>query len=271
MRLQAYNNDAVFREQVLAEIKRHEDMDAFVDKTYGRYDSDTFRGCAIGCTINSLNLVTGKNMSYNSHADVAELLCVPIELCRLVDGVFESMPSDERRFFTRRVWSAIRTGADTTDVTRKFLIFVLQLTLENLAGNTYEKIDDVRAALRGSIAALNGEGEWKAAYSAASYAAKVAGGYAARVSISDDMQAMENAAKQAAKAAADAAYAANAEAGAYAASWAANAAADAADAARFDADADYATRTANTAAVWNAFAEKLIELLADCEAPAQQQ
>ena len=176
--MQAYNNNPQFREQVLQEIKRHEELDAFIKGTYGDGESGTFKGCAIGCTVHSLNLVNKTNFSFNSHESVAEALSVDVELCYLVDHVFENIATERRRTFTYQVWSSIATGVNTADVARKVKIWILEYTLQGLENNTYEAIDDVFSAVLGVITALK-TGENLAAARATAIAAAAWAAWAA--------------------------------------------------------------------------------------------
>ncbi len=151
----AYNNNPAFREQVLKEIKRHEELDMFISGQYNEGGGAAFKGgCAIGCTVHSLNLINNSSIAYNSHNDVARLLDVSIDLCLLVDSVFENLPPRLRRTFTFRVWNSIQVGADTGDVCRKMKIWILERVIKFLENNTHRKIDDVRNAITGVIIAF---------------------------------------------------------------------------------------------------------------------
>jgi hypothetical protein len=207
---QAYHDNADFREQVLAEIKRHEKLDMFREGIYGEGEENDFKGCAIGCTVNSLNLIQKKNFPYSSHKSVAEALDVPVELCYLIDKIFENLPAERRKKFTYRVWSSIQAGADTSDVPRKMKIWILQRTLIACEDIKYEKIADVKAVIQDVVDALEGVGDLKTAYAAARAAAgadttwAVAWAAAANAAAANAANAA-NAASAAASAAADAA------------------------------------------------------------------
>jgi hypothetical protein len=256
---QAYNNDAAFRKQVLAEIKRHEELDMFQSGIYGEGKGNNFRGCAIGCTIHSLNLIQEENFLYSSHESVAEALDVPVELCYLIDKIFENLPTERRKKFTYRVWSSIQAGADTSDVPRKMKIWILQRTLIACEDIKYEKIADVKAVIQDVIDALEGVGDLKAADAAtaraAAYAAAVAAARAAdaaaagaaAVAAARAVAAATWAVVDSAWAVVDSAWAADATAAAWAA-YAAAAAARAAEAANAVVDSARAADATATAA-----------------------
>jgi hypothetical protein len=245
--MQAYNNNPTFREQVLNEIKRHEELDMFQKGIYGETNNNDFKGCAIGCTIHSLNLINHTTLGYNSHEHVAKILDVDVELCYLIDRIFEGLPTENAKTFTYRIWSAIRTGADTSDVCRAVKIWILQQTLKTIEHNTYEKIDDVRRVIHEVIYALQ---------------QKIPAAANARAAADDD----DDAAYAAARAAADAAYAAYAAARAAAVATAADARAAAYAAARAAADARAAAVAADAARAgfYNELSEFLIAELEKC-------
>ena len=58
------------------------------EKEYG----GKFKGCAVGCTIDSLNLVLGKSYKRHKHSVFEEALGIPEWLALLQDSFFENLP-----------------------------------------------------------------------------------------------------------------------------------------------------------------------------------
>jgi hypothetical protein len=56
---QTYLGDPQLKAAFLAEITKHEDQDALIKGTYGQMNGH-FTGCAIGCSLHSLNVLQGK-------------------------------------------------------------------------------------------------------------------------------------------------------------------------------------------------------------------
>jgi hypothetical protein len=236
----SYLNDEQLKTDLLIEVKRHEELDMIVQGHYGR-ENGKFTGCAVGCSIHSLNKIRGKKHNYDDHAVYETEFGIPRIIARLQDKIFEGLPSEEAKKFPFRFLSAIGVGKNLEPVWKLFLVWLLVDPVEGVikhakTDQTRKAIQDVADLLSKSLLEKVTSEQFhevrRAAYAAAAAAADAA--YAAA----------------AAAAAADAAYAAYAAA-------AAAAAADAADAANAAADAAYAARKRKFVVM----ADKLIELL----------
>jgi len=101
-----YKNDPAFKAAFLAEISKHEEADALLKGTYGEFDP-TFKGCAIGCSVHSLNTLQGKpqddDTKFADHGRVANELGFPLWLAYLEDNLFESLPSALSKTWPRRL------------------------------------------------------------------------------------------------------------------------------------------------------------------------
>jgi hypothetical protein len=232
-------------------MKKHQAQDQFIKGTYGNGGDGLpeFKGCAVGCTIDSVNVILGKSYDTSSHDVLEEAIGIPEWLSILQDSFFENLPVGENSQFAVDFLDAIPVGVNLEPVKWKFCAFLMREGIERVLGLkdiSEELREQVLSAMRG-VLALNESaittGEWdlKAAKEArsAAWAAGDAAGDAAWAAA----RAAGDAAGAAARAAGDAAGAA-----AWAAAWAAAAEAT-------------AEATAVAAAAYKRYAAELISLL----------
>lgn len=113
---------AISKEELLAEIKKHREQDQIVKGTYGEKNGK-WRGCAVGCSIHSINALKKKRYQTNNHSVYETELGIPAELAYLEDVIFEELPDDEHLTWPERFINAIPVGADLSLVTAKFMIW----------------------------------------------------------------------------------------------------------------------------------------------------
>ena len=146
----AYHGDPAFRRRFLAEIKKYEKADAIMRGTYGEKDSDgKWRGCAIGCSLRSLNRMAGKRSDVGTamHNRYPKELGIPVQLAYLEDKLFEGMPADDAKAWPMRFSSAIRTGADLSLVWPHFAHWLLVDAKDGVI--RFARTDAQRAAING--------------------------------------------------------------------------------------------------------------------------
>ena len=93
-----YLGDPHLKTAFLGEIAKHEQMDAFLKGTYGQMNGH-FRGCAIGCSLHSLNVLQGKTghaaaVNTGQHQRYETELGLPVWFAYLEDNIFERLPPD---------------------------------------------------------------------------------------------------------------------------------------------------------------------------------
>src|SRR6478609_7998560 len=86
MTLRAFNNDKKLKAGLLKEVHKHYEQDQIVAGTYGEGTGNAWRGCAVGCSIRSYNLLTGSKISTSNHA-AYEKFGFPEWLARLEDTI----------------------------------------------------------------------------------------------------------------------------------------------------------------------------------------
>ena len=108
----------------------HSDTDEFYSLVYPESYSKPykeFKGCAVGCAINSINLELDLEFGMNNsnHLGCSGILGIPVDLIELQDKMFEilsSLSKEEGVDFAIEFFEAINIGADLTGFnTSKYL------------------------------------------------------------------------------------------------------------------------------------------------------
>lgn len=88
--MQTYQNRDQLKTDFLAQITAHEQADALVKGDYGHVNG-AFRGCAIGCSVYSLNILQGtpntKTTQFADHDRVSMALGIPLWLAYMEESV----------------------------------------------------------------------------------------------------------------------------------------------------------------------------------------
>ena len=126
--MQAYLGQADLKAALITEIGKHEAADEIAKGTYGSMNGQ-WRGCAIGCSLRSLNRIQGAediNARTGLHERFPSELGLPLWLGFLEDSIFEQLPDDLAKMWPRRVMESIPVGAVISDrVLGQILIWVL--------------------------------------------------------------------------------------------------------------------------------------------------
>ncbi len=254
-KLLAFHNDQKLKDDIVAEIKWHQDQYKIIQGTYG----DKRGYCAVGCAIHSLNTKRKKDYDFGDHSVYETEFGIPKAIAHLEDKIFEGLTEEDSKEFPLRFMSAVPVGADLSLVTAKFMVWLLADKKDGVIRFAREDgklaIKEVVRLYKRVIAGKTvSDSEWDKAARAAHYAADAAHYAAARAAANPanpaDLADLAHAA-HAARAAADLADLANLAD-----------LADPANAARAATDATDATYAA-----YKKMADKLIELIS--EAPVQ--
>ena len=158
--LQTYLGDPGLKAAFLAEITKHEEQDALIKATYG-WLNGTFKGCAIGCSLHSLNVLQGKvgaglTERTDVHARYEAELGLPIWFAFMEDQIFENLPDDLAKTWPRRLAEAIPVGAVVDDLV---LAKILRWTLADAEFGVRFATEDaeIRGYIDGVIAGFDAE------------------------------------------------------------------------------------------------------------------
>ena len=189
--LRAYSHPLISRHAFLAELQWHQDHDRIVAGAYGTGTDDTFRGCAVGCSLHSIKKIAQIKgpFGYSDHTQYPVYLGIPEVLARLQDQIFENLPADLRGTFPIRFSAAIQQDADLSGVWPKFAARILR---EIVIPTIRPEFDYVRVVVARVAAGWETNwaddtpsAAWNAAESAATSAARSAARSAAYQKMAD--------------------------------------------------------------------------------------
>lgn len=124
--MQAYHNEQSFKDRFMTEIRWHKATDSI---RQGAYWSAMERGCAIGCSINSLvrmgEVEEQEHLDYSDHDRLSAIINVPVALLHLEDALFESLTYEQAPDWPERFADAITTGADLSMVFPKWVLWLV--------------------------------------------------------------------------------------------------------------------------------------------------
>ena len=219
------------KQKLIAEIKKHMKADQIIQGTYGEKDGGKWRGCAVGCSIRSLNIINKTDFDTDDHYSLARVLGTTPQLHYLEDKIFEGLPKEKAMEWPLRFTEALPEESDVSFVVPKLMVWIGEqmkaLVDDKKVKEAWDKVIELyMRVIRGEHVS---SAEWFDAAEYAAVAAKVA----------------EYAATYAAEYAAKAAE--------YAATYAAEYA------------ATYAASVVGDNKFYEKMADKLIELLEECE------
>lgn len=240
----AYLGDPTLKTFLLQELHRHRKADEIVKGHYW----ENGKGCAVGCTLESIAARNGKwkaGIDHTNHALYESELGIPSQLAHLQDAIFEGLPNPDYLAWPEQFAKAIMPGANLIGVWPKFVVALLTDTHGPVWPHVQDAkwhmqlaaIERVACLFKDGMPASDASNAASDASNAASYAARYAASYAASNAASyasDAASYASNAASDAASYASDAARYAASDAS-YAASNAARAASYAASDAASDA------------------------------------
>ena len=115
--LVTYHSQPELKAAFLVEIGKHEIADQITKGTYGQMNGQ-WHGCAIGCSLRSLNLLSGKPHDRNTgqHDRIPKELGWPLWLAYAEDNIFENLPDELAKTWPRRLAEAIPVGVTVPDL-----------------------------------------------------------------------------------------------------------------------------------------------------------
>jgi hypothetical protein len=125
--LVSYLGKADLKAALLVEIGKHEQADQVAKGTYGEMNGQ-WHGCAIGCSLRSLNILQQQpdvNLRTGEHERFPPELGLPLWLAFAEDHIFENLPDDLATTWPRRFAEAIPLGVDLTDLVAPLMLWTL--------------------------------------------------------------------------------------------------------------------------------------------------
>jgi len=132
MTLLSYHSDENLKDMFVAEIIKHRKADQILQGTYGTEESGKWKGCAVGCSIHSLNIKMGKSYATNDHSVYEKALGIPEWLARLEDALFEGLSVEESKKWPEKFAQAIPVGVNLERVKWQFCSFILKENIERV-------------------------------------------------------------------------------------------------------------------------------------------
>ena len=187
-KLLSYKNDPDLKKKFVKEVLWHQQQDKILQGTYGDNTDDGWKGCAVACSLRSLdkiNGVTDLEEEYSDHKRYESELGLPEWLAKLEDTLFEGLPRAEAEKWPVRFAKAIPVGADLESLKWKFSVYLMKENIDRVLALeiSSELKEQVVSSIRG-VLVLNEEaiktGVWdesaaeSAAWSAAESAASAA-------------------------------------------------------------------------------------------------
>jgi hypothetical protein len=124
--LVAFNSDTNLKTMLLEEVENHRKADQIIQGTYGKDVDGKWKGCAVGCSIHSLNIKLGKEYATDDHSVYPKEIGIPETIAYLEDCIFEGLPKKKAVLWPERFFKAIKPGADLSLVTPKFMVWVME-------------------------------------------------------------------------------------------------------------------------------------------------
>jgi len=184
--------EKISKQDLAHELQWHFDQDKIIQGSYKEGTGEEFKGCMMGCAVNSIMRVTGDVVTEDSHREQAEYIFGDVScqwLVRLYEKIFESLDVQDSKKWVIDCFNAIPEGADHSQINSievLIKIWILESTKNTHKNKGVHKVTDmVIAALRsGNKEDL--EIARNAAYSAdAAYAAYAADAAAAAAADAD--------------------------------------------------------------------------------------
>jgi len=137
--MKAYKG-VITKKELVSELKKHQKADAFLRGTYSKMEGKKFKGCAVGCSLESVSRLKKIKLEYGDHSRYQDLLGIPLWLARVEDTLFEGISLERSKSWPVEFAQAINSGADLEKVKSPFLCFVLRSTLDKFDHSEYPEI-----------------------------------------------------------------------------------------------------------------------------------
>lgn len=124
--MKSFNQE--LKSALVAEIRKHREQDQVIQGNYGYLEEGKFRGCAVGCAIDSLFVIGGHYTPYYLCADhgiYERELGLPRILAELQDVIHEGLSDESFPTWPERFMEAVPTETDLSKVWTGFTIWLI--------------------------------------------------------------------------------------------------------------------------------------------------
>ena len=167
----------ISKDEFVTEMKKHQALDAFIRGTYNHESSDSlhFKGCAVGCSLESVARLKNIKLNHENHKEFETHLGIPQWLALLEDKIFENCSKARVKTWPVEFSEAINEGADLNKIKIPFLIFIVETARPFCKDEkALTAIDGVLVELKKDVLDLPKLAEARSAASASAAAAAVA-------------------------------------------------------------------------------------------------
>jgi len=115
--MKSFNQE--LKSALVAEIRKHREQDQVIQGSYGTYENGIFRGCAVGCAINSLSNIDD---SYYRESDTGlyeSHFGIPMILGDLQDVIHEGLSDESFPTWPERFMEAVPTETELSDFNKE--------------------------------------------------------------------------------------------------------------------------------------------------------
>ncbi|NRA94157.1 MAG: hypothetical protein HRU26_16015, partial [Psychroserpens sp.] len=138
------------------ELNWHLEQDKIIQGSYmPDEEGEEFKGCMMGCAVNSISRAKGIHLNYSDHKQQAEFLGLPEWFVYLYERIFEGLNTEDAKQWVIDCFNAIPEGVETKKIDQletPIKIWILEKTL------SYHDDEEVRKATHQVIEALIGNG-----------------------------------------------------------------------------------------------------------------
>jgi len=124
--MKSFNQE--LKSALVAEIRKHREQDQVIQGNYGYLEEGKFRGCAVGCAIDSLFKVHGHDTPYylcSDHGIYERELGIPRILAELQDILHEGLSDESFPTWPERFMEVVPTEKDLSLAFPKFALWFL--------------------------------------------------------------------------------------------------------------------------------------------------
>lgn len=130
----------ITKTQFINELKKHQLADAFIKGTYLGDGLQDMKGCAVGCSLKSINRIKNINEKVDIHKRYETELGIPEWLARLEDTIFEGLPLEESKQWPVEFSMSIKVGVDLDQIKNKILYFIVNSTLSHFDHDKFPQV-----------------------------------------------------------------------------------------------------------------------------------